>query len=131
MSLEIIRLENTPRETLGVLLIDKRIFCYTLELPYYGNTRNISCIPSGCYECKPIMSQDKGETIKINNVYGRSGILIHSGSTIKDTKGCIIPGTTVGAYEGERAVFNSRKTMNNLFNILKKKDSFLLYIRQG
>lgn len=71
---------------------------YTLELPYRNNEVNISCIPEGEYFITPYFSQLHSKCFKVyqneegREVNGRSGILIHKGNSIIETKGCILVG---------------------------------------
>ena len=44
---EIVRLEKSADGTFGVLRLDGKVFCVTLELPDRGNKVNVSCIPVG------------------------------------------------------------------------------------
>lgn len=53
-------------------------------------------IPAGTYACVPHDSAEHPDTYEVTGVPGRSGILIHPGNTIRDTKGCILPGLTFG-----------------------------------
>lgn len=74
----------------------KLVEVVTIELPDNGNMKNVSCIPEGTYECERIISPSKGECFHVNDVPGRSHILIHVGNYAAgkkvDTEGCILPG---------------------------------------
>ena len=90
------RFEQTPTHTLGELIgkdNNKHAMhlCYTIELPWVANRRNISCIPSGIYRYEVSISPSFGKIVKLLNVPRRSHILIHVGNYQKDTKGCILP----------------------------------------
>jgi len=87
--------------TYGALCVDNRLICHTYELPWRSNERNISCIPEGHYYC-----EKHEDYIYLHDVPGRSGILIHSGNDMDDTKGCILPGFTVD--RSARCVLHSR-----------------------
>jgi hypothetical protein len=58
----------------------------------------------------------------IENVKGYSGIRIHSGNSAKDTEGCLL----VGKNKEVGKVLESRKTYNELFNILNKTDEKII-----
>ena len=94
MKATILRLEHTHTETIGVLFLDGKAICWTLELPYRGNRVNISCIPEGLYECEKIESPAHGECFWVKDVPHRSDILLgHVGNSHNDTEGCIVLGT--------------------------------------
>lgn len=107
---ELIRLEESPQGTIGVMRIDKQIFCFTLEPPDRLNERNISSIPAKQYLCKPFESKRFGKTFEVADVPGRSAILFHAGNTVDHTEGCILVGESVGKLKGDRAVLNSGAT---------------------
>ena len=105
MILELIRLETGKEGTFGILKIDKKIFCATLEPPDIMNTVFVSCIPTGQYTMMPFK-----HTWEVMNVPGRTGIFFHAGNVIKDTLGCILLGQYVDKLKGDRAIHNSGKT---------------------
>jgi hypothetical protein len=110
--LELVRLEETRQGTVGVLKIDKEVFCYTLEPSDRLNERNRSSIPAQQYLCHPHVSAKHGETWIIEDVPGRDNVLFHPGNTAEHTEGCILLGSTVGKLRGQRAVLNSGSTFN-------------------
>lgn len=79
-------------ETLGSIYNEEGVLlCKTLELPWLNNRRSISCIPEG----KHILVRE-AFTVKhpyphfrLPKVEGRSGILIHRITYVKDLRGCI------------------------------------------
>jgi len=108
-----IRVEHGETETLGVLLLDGEIFCYTLELPWRRNVPTISSIPPGTYDCERYRSEDHGSVFRVSSVPGRTGIILgHVGNTHHDTTGCILLGKYPGQLTnpGARAVTNSAQT---------------------
>lgn len=107
MRLEILRFEHNKTETLGVLKINGRAFCTTLENPYLDNERYVSCIPTGVYPCKKTVSKTFGETLRVLTVPNRTSIIFHVGNTAKCTEGCILLGERFGYLGSERAVLNS------------------------
>lgn len=112
MHASIARIEATDTETVGVLLMDDRMFCYTLELPWQDNYRNVSCIPEGHYKAKAFTSASFGQTFVVEDVPNRDGILFHVGNTVRDTTGCILLGKDVGMFRFRRAVLQSQVAMN-------------------
>jgi len=79
--------------TMGYLIVDGKVICYTLELPWKDNVNNISCIPVGSYN--GILRYDKtdGWRIQLENVPNRTGVQIHMGNYTRQIEGCILVGT--------------------------------------
>ena len=128
MIAELIRLEEGPEGTFGVLKLDKCMFCATLELRDELNKPNCSSIPGPQqYLCKRRMTRH-GETFEVMDVPGRTGILFHSGNFLGNTDGCILLGQYTGKLRGERAVLNSGKTMERFIDNMQGVDEFLLTI---
>ena len=111
--------------TLGIITLDGKEICRTLENPWVDNQVNISCIPEGKYLCQ---TDDTGkfQWWKVLGVEGRSGVEIHQGNRERDTQGCIIIGKKWGFIANELAVFTSRVTLEKLKQILD--DEFELEI---
>ena len=81
--------------------------CYTLELPWRNNKRNISCIPPRKYKCRQRRYNKGGyQAIELVDVPDRSHIMIHKGNFPNDVKGCVCVGTVVDY--NRPAVFNSK-----------------------
>lgn len=108
--LELIRLEETEQGTIGVLKIDKEVFCFTLEPPDKLNERNRSSIPAQQYVCVPYESNRHGKTFEIQDVPGRSDVLFHAGNVVEHTAGCVLLGDKIGKLKGKRAILNSGNT---------------------
>lgn len=91
--------------TMGYLVADGEVICYTLELPWEDNSNFISCILPGTYN--GILRYDKtdGWRIQLEDVPNRTAVQIHIGNYTKDTKGCILVGT--GAKTDDCSVQNS------------------------
>jgi hypothetical protein len=115
----LIRYEETETETLGRLYCGNNVEFYTLELSYRENQKNKSCIPVGTYTCKRFTSKRHGLTWRLQDVPGRSGIIIHAGNTHRDTRGCILLGICVGILNGKKAVLKSRKAMTSLRRLFR------------
>lgn len=102
----------------------------SLELPWNGNLRKVSCIPAGSYLVSKITSPKFGEgTFAVKNVPGRSNILIHQGNYTSQIEGCILLGEMFAFINNDRVtdVTNSRATIEAL---KKLADSFELTIIQ-
>lgn len=128
---EIIRLEeSTEVGTLGVLKINKQVFCFTLEPSDQLNAPFLSSIPAQQYFCGRYTSSKYPDTWQVMGVPGRNKILFHSGNTDDDTEGCILLGQTVGRLLGERAILNSGKTFEGFKKRLSKYNEFHLTIKE-
>jgi hypothetical protein len=118
--------------TFGILKINKKCFCVTLEPPDRLNAANVSSIPNGQYMCHPYSSPKYGEVYKVLEVSGRKGILFHSGNIVKHTKGCILLGSSFGKLNAgkNRAVLNSGATFKK-FREAIGKNKFHLTISES
>lgn len=106
-TIEIHRCYHEDRTT-GEVYYHGQLIGYTLELSEHNNLREKSCIPEGQYICTYEYNK-KGHTYRLY-VTGRSGILIHKGNTIKDTKGCIL----FGLWREKYGIIESKKGMEKL-----------------
>ena len=98
------RVSKQDKQTLGQMDIinfhgDIVFTCFTLELPdlnsdgIEGNETRKSCIPLGKYQVKRHRSPKFGQTFWVQDVPGRSAILIHPGNFFSHTLGCILVAT--------------------------------------
>ena len=128
MKLELSTVE-TKSNTIGVMRYNG-FECFTLELPWLTNAKNISCIPAGTYECEKHVSPKFGDCISIKNVAGRTHVLIHSGNYTRHTHGCILVGESLTDMnnDGEIDVSNSKLTLGRLMGELPQK--FQLVIKR-
>jgi len=115
--------------TIGVLESNDGLMCYTIERPWLDNKRNISSIPTGEYTCMPYSSQRYKNVWELQDVPGRSKILIHVANTASDVQGCIGVGDSIGSLGGKRAVLNSRVTLDKLRATIGTKITFPLVIK--
>ena len=94
-------------------------FCIaTLELPWRDNEIGRSCIPEGTYKCVFLTRSESGKyknTWLLQDVPGRSQILIHKGNFVHNTRGCILPGLKHTVMAAQRAVASSGDAMDLLF----------------
>lgn len=103
--------------TYGVLLSQGLPLCLTLERPWLDNAAQVSCVPPGVYPCIAHNSPDHPDTWEVTSVPNRFEVLIHTGNTVNDTKGCILVGAAF--YQGQ--VTSSVVTMNVLRGILPRE----------
>lgn len=149
MNLLLTRIENGDDYTIGLLSIDGRFFCNTLEDTDRGLTSNMSlqdiqnkkvysktAIPTGTYtiDMSTVSNRFKdkewakpyeGKLPRLVDVPGYEGVLIHVGNTVDDTSGCIL----VGKRSGNRLT-NSTSTFKALMSILtKSKETITIKIQ--
>ena len=127
--------------TIGILSIDGKRFCETLEDVDRNLNSSMSveqikaikkpnetAIPTGTYEVTLDIFSPKfgnksfykkicnGKLPRILNVKGFDGVLIHCGNTNLDTSGCIL----VGRNLEKGKVLKSQETFEKLYKILKE-----------
>ena len=107
-----------PEGTQGILEWNGTIVCYTIELPWLGNQRRISCIPEGDYFLQLRFSPKFKWHFLLRDVPGRDLILIHPANDAKlELLGCIAPVTkNTGIGKGSA----SRKALAKLKALTKK-----------
>ncbi|MBS1635305.1 MAG: hypothetical protein JST26_05235 [Bacteroidetes bacterium] len=112
--LTIERKSSTNNCTMGYLIANDEVICYTLELPWADNLNNISCIPTGTYN--GILRYDKadGWRIQLENVPNRTGVQIHMGNYTSQIQGCVLVGTN--ANVNNCSVQNSSDANSKLKN---------------
>lgn len=84
----------------------------TIERPWRGNERNISCIPEGVYQCKPFSGRRFKNVWQLMDVPDRTYILIHAGNWAKDVQGCIAVGKALSSTD--YMVMNSGDAIDEL-----------------
>lgn len=150
MEITVERKWKKPSYTIGVMSIDGKRFCETLEDTDRGlrdsmsigqikslKKPHITAIPTGVYEVNlntisPKFGSRsfykevcKGKVPRILNVKGFDGILIHAGNKAEDTDGCIL----VGRNKVVGQVVDSQATFRELYKILSNsKDKIIIKI---
>lgn len=137
----LIRFNQSDHGTFGVFLApDFR--AYSLELPWLDNQRQVSCIPPGHYPMRWIQPRRPKSGMwwlyHVQDVPGRTGILIHVGNYAgqppplkADSWGCILLGDKMGVLGEQRAVLNSRFTMNRFHMVMRQREARLEVINAG
>ena len=129
------RLVEDDQGTEGILCFGDTS-CYTFELPWKDNCRNISCIPAGTYTLVRRRSPKFGNVYLVQNVPDRSSILIHAGNFAgdeskgyrSDTDGCILLGSEFGIIHKQKAILYSKITLKRFINVVAYKKAFLTII---
>lgn len=94
---------------------NSNVLCYTIERPWLNNKEKESCIPEGIYLCSPhVKSNNMQLCWKLQDVPGRTGVLIHTGNTEDDSTGCII----IGLMYNAQGVLESKLALEQLHNKL-------------
>ena len=101
VEIKITRSESSENATWGKFSITGTdISGGTMEPPWNDNIKNKSSIKTDTYAATIERGADKGwdvnpniDVIRLEDKHGRTGILIHTGSVPKHTKGCIIVGS--------------------------------------
>jgi hypothetical protein len=118
-NITLIRDDQNEIRTLGAMFDGEERICETLELPWKNNQSNISCIPERTYQCKIAYSPIHGYDVYwILNVPNRSAVEIHIGNFAKDTKGCILLGTT----RAHDCILRSKIAFNKFMEKMAKND---------
>jgi len=128
MVVKLIRIETGNEGTFGVLLLNDEAFCVTLEPEDLDNQDSISCIPTGTYLCKRVVSPKYGDVFEVQDVPNREHILFHAGNRDNNTEGCILLAQYFGKLKGDRAVLNSGNTLKAFRLELEGHMSFALQI---
>lgn len=125
INLKLVRTELEDR-TEGILYIDEKYFCRTLEDKVRDKKiANETAIPYGTYQV--ILSYSprfKRFLPLLLNVPNFEGIRIHMGNTTKDTSGCIL----VGEYIKDGFLYKSCATLQKLLNVLKNQQNINIEI---
>lgn len=115
-----------PDCTLGRLRLEDKeqgtteFQCFTLELPWKENARNVSCIPCGDYPAIAYASPSKGDVLLLKDVINRTFIEIHAGNFTSQIRGCILVGDGLKDinHDGIPDVTNSRNTLKRLLEVV-------------
>ncbi|MES9949824.1 MAG: DUF5675 family protein [Candidatus Thiodiazotropha sp.] len=129
---------SSPQGTFGRLLLPGGDEIWTAELPWRDNRRSKSCIPSGVYCARYLARSASGkyrDVYHVEDVAGRSGILIHAGNFAGDREldyrshswGCILPALRVGYLKTgkdkyQRAGLASRSALGRLHDSVGRSD---------
>lgn len=113
--------------TLGLLSVDGKPYCYTVEDKVREGVKipGKTAIPYGRYKVIVNMSNRFKKLMPLLiDVPGFEGVRIHSGNTAEDTEGCII----VGRIRTEKGVRDSRDVAQQLTELLKAQTVVYLSI---
>ena len=144
-TLTLCRRASSDQGTPGDLYDASCVFiCHLLELPDRGNQCNLSCILAGVYQVRYLPRSGSGryrDVYHLQDVPGRTGILIHAGNFAGDRQqgfrtdscGCLLPASRLGrlaaASGTQLAGLGSRTAMRTLHDVIGKQD-FSLNIQE-
>ncbi len=108
--------------TFGIIDLEGVPLMLGLELPWKNNAEGVSCVPPGEYFADRVFSNHfQTETFKLRDVPGRSDCEFHWGNTVEAILGCVLTGTSMGVFKGE-------KTGKYFFGVGGSKDAFVLFM---
>ena len=133
MRIELLRYSSQSKTTFGVVLIDGKFQCYSVEDRFrLEKIKNETRIPSGVYEIKlrefgrhyeDYCEKYKGHKgmLWLQDVAGFSEILIHIGNGEKDTSGCILLNNEVNNNKTDygRGVNSTKAYLDFYFKVLE------------
>ena len=114
-----------PSGPLGVMELEDSCAFYTIERPWSDNKPFESCIPVGEYSLKWKESPRFGMCYEVENVEGRTHILIHVANFPTDVVGCIGLGT---GLMGDRIAVSSSKVAISKFHEATQGSEFQIEI---
>ena len=118
--------------TIGKLYDESgHLICHTIERPWLQNRVNVSCIPAGTYDLKPVNSPKFGLTFEVESVIGRTHILIHKANKASELQGCIAPVSRFGQLGDEWAGLSSKKAYDKLMSTLSRDEKHKLIIERN
>ncbi len=133
MLLRLQRKRFSTKSTIGELYADGNLLCYTLEDTVRKDgekVHGVTAIPEGHYKCAVDYSNRfKGLMVRVFDVPGFDGILIHRGNSETDVAGCIAVGTTPGVDTILDSVLAYAKFCRRIAQALAKKDDIWLEIK--
>lgn len=127
MNLILERHSYSPVGTFGRLFTGHGIL-HTVERQWLGNKPYESCIPEGVYDVIPYSSAKYPDVWELQDVPGRSKILIHVANYPREVEGCI--GLGMGFYNDPMGVSKSRDAIQSFREIMHGVDKFTLEIIQ-
>ena len=115
----LLRKTTSDQGTFGSIHLEN-LTLFSGELPWLDNRPNVSCIPTGVYQCVYTPSaRFKRRLYAVTSVQGRAGVRFHSANLMGNTtlgykaqlNGCIALGEKLGTIEGQRAILLSASAM--------------------
>lgn len=117
-----------PTGTNGYVFSGEHLVCFSIELPWRANKRNVSCVLEGRFEVVKRYSERFNWHLALKDVEGRDGILFHpANDALNELEGCIAP---VSMLSGMGTGVYSRKANEKLvFDALDRKELVFITIK--
>lgn len=114
----------------GKLYLHDQQICFTIELPWNNNQAQISCIPEGIYPLHKRYSARFKWHLHLQDVPGRSMILIHPANhAMLELRGCIAPVSLLtGAGRGRHSVKAMQRIMCLVDNVIRTEEPIFLIV---
>lgn len=125
---------STDLGTPGQLTLEDGWGCVTLELPWRGNAKGVSCVKAGAYIGRRYFSPHLGrDVILFEDKNGRGDVECHNGNFAGDAAqghftqvhGCMLPGSSYGEVllpdksgNSQWGIKNSKVTLDGLLEAL-------------
>lgn len=102
--------------------------CMTLELPWKGSKKNISCIPAGRYKYKKRLSPKNGHVIELVDVPNRTFIQFHAGNFTRQIEGCVLVGDGLKDIDKDTItdVTNSKLTLSKFLESIDSTGNVMI-----
>jgi hypothetical protein len=120
------RVFYTLNETFGILRCPNGRMLSTVELPWRGNARGVSCIPPGTYQVRLGSYKGRYPDLEVQDVPERDAIEIHAANLASELRGCIAVGKGFGYVKGERGVVHSRDALALLLSSMDGEEDTLI-----
>ncbi|MDX9883500.1 MAG: DUF5675 family protein [Prolixibacteraceae bacterium] len=133
--LNLLRISDDGKTTVGLLFVNNRFYCYTLEdarhdVKIPGETR----IPAGTYlinfrrelteltrKYRTLYPDWFSFHLELNDVPGFGQVYIHNGGTHNDTDGCILVSDSIQVQDNNTMLTNSRITFRRLYEFISQQ----------
>ncbi|HBL75809.1 MAG: hypothetical protein A2W90_04725 [Bacteroidetes bacterium GWF2_42_66] len=134
-SLKLLRISDDGKTTIGLLFVNNRFYCYTLEdarreVKIPGETR----IPAGTYlitfrkELSELTQKYRdlypdwfSFHLQLNNVPEFDLVYLHNGGDHTDTEGCILVSDSIQVQNKNTMLTNSRITFRRLYEFISEQ----------
>lgn len=132
------RFSYAPDGTFGRMTFPNGFECFTVERPWAGNKVKVSCIPEGVYflglRNSPVVQRVTNgryeDGWEVEDVPGRTFIMIHPGNWPKNFQGCIGVGDEYKLIGSSMGVSNSQNTFDQVMEIMNARNDWELMVKQ-
>lgn len=136
-TIRLTRRQSDAAQTLGDAIFSyngKTMKAYSLELKWLNNAKNISCIPTGSYECRWEYSKKYNASrggmwiLRLYDISGRTNILVHPFNYYTETQGCIGFGEQLFDINNDKKldITNTIKTIQKIYSFFEGKNCTMI-----